>query len=153
MTHKLQWFKWIKKDWKQPDFTHWIEPYFIDWIQPKTVSKVYTYFNQISPIEFNLISPIEFNLISLVRSNQKRFAKSTRISTRFHPLNSTWFQRWFQHDFTGWIQLKTVFKIYTYFNQISMLDSTRFQSCVPAGMYFNQVSPIKFNLISALVSS
>ena len=50
------------------------------------------HFNQISPTEFNLISPIEFNLISPVGSNQKRFAKSTRISTRFHPLNSTRFQ-------------------------------------------------------------
>ena len=49
------------------------------------------YFNLISPIEFNLISPVEFNLISPVGSNQKRFAKSTRISTRF--------LRWIQPDF------------------------------------------------------
>ena len=32
-------------------------------------------------------------MISLVGSNQKWFAKSTRISTWFHPLNSTRFQQ------------------------------------------------------------
>ena len=108
-------------------------------------------------------------MISPVGSNQKQFAKSTCISTWFHPLNSTRFQQlvstwfhqldpiknclqnlhvfqpdfthwiqpdfnsWFHHDFTGWIQLKMVCKIYMYFDQISPLDSTRFQSCMPAG--------------------
>ena len=37
----------------------------------------------------NLISPIEFNPISHIGFNQKQFAKSTHISTRFLPLNST----------------------------------------------------------------
>ena len=113
MAHKLQWFKKedsvnnlilpiefnpvsyigfnqnvqvLQPDfthWIQPDFTNWIQPDITSWIQQKTVCKIYMYFNQISPTEFNLISPIEFNLISPVGSNQKRFAKSTCISTRF----------------------------------------------------------------------
>ena len=66
-------------------------------------------------------------MILPVVSNQKWFAKSTCSSTRLHPLNSTWFQYWFQHDFTGWIQPKMVCKNY---------------------MFFNQISPIEFNLIS-----
>ena len=72
-----------------------------------------------------MISPNEFNPISYIGFNQKQFAKSIHISTRFHPLNSTWFQRWFQHDFTCWIQQKWFAK--------STHISTRCQSCVPAG--------------------
>ena len=40
-------------------------------------------------VKNNLISPIEFNPISYIEFNPKQFAKATRISTRFHPFNST----------------------------------------------------------------
>ena len=47
-----------------------------------------TYYNDSNKEESvnNLISPIEFNLVSCIGFNQKHFAKSTRISTKFQPL-------------------------------------------------------------------
>ena len=149
----------------QPDFTHWIQPDFnswfqhdfTGWIQPKTVCKIYTYFNLISPTEFNQISTVGFNMISPVGSNQKRFAKSTCISTWFHPLNSTRFQQlvstWFhrldptknglqnlhvfQPDFTHWIQPD--------FNSWFQHDFTgwiQLKTVCKIYTYFNQISPL-----------
>ena len=115
------------------------------------------YFNLISPIEFYQISTVGFNMISLVGSNQKRFAKSTRISTWFHTLNSTRFQQlvstWFhrldptknglqnlhvfQPDFTYWIQPD--------FNSWFQHDFTgwiQLKTVCKIYTYFNQISPL-----------
>ena len=96
-------------------------------------------------------------MISPVGSNQKRFAKSTRISTWFHPLNSTRFQQlvstWFhrldptkngfqnlhvfQPDFTHWIQPD--------FNSWFQHDFTgwiQLKTVFKIYTYFNQISPL-----------
>ena len=107
--------------------------------------------------KYNRISTVGFNMISLVGSNQKRFAKSTRISTWFHPLNSTRFQQlvstWFhrldptknslqnlhvfQPDFTHWIQPD--------FNSWFHHDFTgwiQLKTVCKIYTYFNQISPL-----------
>ena len=75
----LTWFHRLNSTW-----FHWLDP-------TKNGLENLHIFQPDSPTEFNLISTIEFNLISPVGSNQKQFAKFTRISTRF--------LHWIQPDF------------------------------------------------------
>ena len=68
----------------QPDFTHWIQPDFnswfphdfTGWIQLKTVCKIFTYFNQISPLEstrFQSRVPAGYTQYCIVDKNEWQF--------------------------------------------------------------------------------
>ena len=75
---------------------------------------------------------VGFKMISMVGYSQKWFANLHVFQPDFTHRFQPDFNSWFQHDFSGWIQPKIVCKIY---------------------MYFKQISPIEFNLISTLVST
>ena len=114
---------------------HLLYPSWFQWLDPtKTVCKIYTYFNQISPIDFRMISPV---------GPTKIVCKIYMYFNQFNPCIELDFTAWFQHDLNWWIQLKKglqLCKMYTYFNQIS-----------PVG--FNLISPVDFKVISPFGST